>query len=191
MHYDYDASTKKLSDKMREMRNSNWNPTPRVKELRKFAGELEKAADLMSEYRWMSVEESYEQDPKPVTGVDGYPIPFDENESKKGFYQSLKWQLRDIAEVARQEAESFPSPQSRPVMPYGALVFLHIWYQCENDRPTLYDESEAVIAFSKVCEVAGIYLSPPRIRTLLGKALENFDGASWPPGLDRILVYSQ
>ena len=42
---DYEASTAKLSERIRQMRDSDWSPTPRVKELLKLAEHLEETAN--------------------------------------------------------------------------------------------------------------------------------------------------
>lgn len=189
--YDYEASILKLSERLRQMRESNWSPTPRVKELKYLAEQLDKAADLLAEQRWMDVERAFDADPPPEIGIDGWPILSDPEESRKGMFQATKWRLRDIAEAARQVTEEYPNSRARPEVPYGAIAFLHVWYQCGRDRPSFYDDGEAVQEFGKVCRSAGIHLSSARLRTALAAAWKDFDGADWPPGLERILEIRQ
>ncbi len=190
-YYNYEASIQKLVEWLILRNKSDWSPTPRVLELKMLAQRLEETADLIGEQRWMFVEEAYNTDPPPEIGKDGWPIERDPEESMQGMWEATKWRLRDIAATALQEAALYPDSRAKPEIPWGASAFLHIWYQCGKDRPTIYDKSEAVLAFGKVCVDAGIHLSDSRYRKALGAAWEEFDPLSQPDGLDLVLVYHQ
>jgi hypothetical protein len=174
-YYDYAASIAALIQRLKDLKASSWSPTPHVKKLNAFAKQLDAAADLMDEPEGMEVESAFDTDPPLERGFDGIPIPADPAETRRGLYQFTKWQLREIADTARSEAEGYPAPQARIAVPLAADVFLHIWYQCGRARPTLYDKGEAVTELLQILESAGMPLSKERVRTALGKALDQFD----------------
>lgn len=185
---DFDASIARLSERLRGMRKSEWTPTPRVKELLKFAEHLESTADMLAEHRWISLETSFDADPPSEIGLDGFPV---EQESRLGSYSALKWELRQLAGVAREEAGSYPDSRARPEIAWTATAFLHLWYQAEKARPAMYDLSEPVLVLRDVFQNAGIPLSMSRVRGVLAEALNQFDASSWPAGMEDILVVRQ
>jgi hypothetical protein len=174
-YYDYKASLAALIERLRTINDNTWSPTPRRNELLAFAKQLRKTADLMGLQEYGDLESAVDADPLPETGQDGYPVPVCGEESRLGLYQATKWRLHEFADIAVQQADSYPAPQFRTALRFATEAVLHIWYQCEKPRPTLYDNGEAVRELTGILGEAGIVLSPERIRTELGRALRTFD----------------
>lgn len=184
---DYQASLDCLSNWLQSIKDSDWSPTPRVKELREFAAKLEQMAETMADPGWLDVETATDSDSYDIM-PDGWPHPAEE--SSLGLYQHTKWSLKEIAATAIALADGYPGSRARPHLNYAAAVFLHIWLENGNDRPTLYDSSTAVVDFARVLQDGRCPLSRERVRGLLGDALKDFNSAETPPEMERFLVYS-
>lgn len=190
-YYDYQASISALIKRLQTMRETKWSPTPQRNELLALAKKLEETADLMAQPEYMDVEEAVDTDPLPETGLDGFPVTVYDKESRLGLFTATTWRLREIAQITRKEAESLPAPQARREVPFAASVVLHIWYQCEKDRPSFYDDGEAVTELSNILEAAGIHLSRSRVRTALADAWKTFDPLDDPNESDAFLVMAE
>lgn len=184
--YDYEASKRKLSERLRQMNESTYSPTPEVRRLRELAEHLDKTADTLSELRWAELEAAVDANPLPGWEPSGWPVYPDEN--RAGRFKGTVVRLREIAAIAREQAEALPNPRQDPVLPYGATVLLHLMYECDRPVPTMYDGGNAVAEFREVCTAAGIYKSPERLRTALSAAWREFDASSPPPGFEYILT---
>ena len=187
--YDYRESKLRLIDLVREMHQSDWSPTPKSKALEALAKRLCETADLLSESRWTLLEEAFNADPPPATGIDGLPIPLSEH--RAGRYRELRYRLYELADFARSEKDRLPNPRERPAVKFAATGLLHIMYQCDFQRPTLYDNSAAVGELEEVCNAASIVLSRERLRGVLSEALSTFDPLMFDSRITAILAHRQ
>lgn len=188
-YYKLEESLQNLSLRVRAMNESGFNPTPKRKSLEELAEQLELTADMLDSEEWIFLESEFDKDPPPDIGIDGWPIKSEVN--NYGRFVSTIHRLRDLASVAKAEANSLPDPRARPAIPYAALCTLHIMYQCGLDRPAKSDNSEGVELLRRVCESANIHRSNEVYRNALARALEEFEPLAWPPGLEDLFVLNQ
>lgn len=188
---DFDRSAQNLSSWLRERRQSEWSPTERVNRLRDLATRLDKLADELWETDLWEVEHAVDADPPPRIGLDGRPIPQPPEESRFGTYETCQSGMHEIARFARQLAEGYPAPQARPYLQEAATAFLHLWLEDGRDRPTMYDNGEAVTTFANILESGGHPMTTSRARGILGKAWSAWDRYLICPLFDEIVVWRQ
>lgn len=181
---DYESSAAKLSEWLRTIKTNRTSPTKAKKEYRALAEQLEAVADLLDEPRWSALEAEHD---RPETGPDGWPI------AHTGRYQGTVFRLRDIATDAYRLADDYPNARAKPEHGWAAAYFLHLWLEAGRDRPTSYDDGEAVEALGRILKAGGYPLSPSRVRGILTKALQAFDPTYHPCGspIERFFVYRE
>lgn len=185
---DFAQSAKKLSDWLQSVKRSEWTPTKEVKELQALAKRLNGIADELWQAKWLSLEAAVDEDPPPVIGFDGWPIP---QESRQGRYQVCMSRIREVADIANSKAEEFHNSRARPELKEAATAFLHLWRESGRDRPTMYDKGEAVTAFRNVLERGGYVLSESRARGILETAWKDFDHHLICPLFEQISTWKQ
>jgi hypothetical protein len=214
--YDYAASVERLADWLRRQAASDWSPTPEAKRLRAVAAKLAKIADTLEAPGLQSLELAFEA-PEPDTGpiavmdtpdtdADGLiartPVdilgqihasawPLKPEESRAGSYKALCRDLRQLAEVARNQASGLPNPKQLSPFIYCADLYLHIRHECglmEDGFPSLHGEGALVMGFLEVCEQAGQERDLVTLRHRLTEAAQRFDRQAMPDNLSSFLV---
>jgi hypothetical protein len=177
---DYERAILRLIERVRGM-----NEAPKVVTLRrkKLMGFAKRLNDLASELDqpWAvqsDIECEHDKEPAPRIGRDGYPIPV----QRLGVsYQATLMNMRLLADSAKRAADSLPNPRQRPVLPFAAMALLNLRYQHSFPRPVLSNESVDVHELQRVCNAAGMRLSPESFRNALSTALKRFDPLDCPP----------
>lgn len=186
--YDYDKSISKLANRVRLMHESNWSPTPEAKALEELAMQLEQTAALMDRDCYWYLEEEFN---KPTLGYVRFDGTREPQIDRSGQFANVRYRMIELADFARQQKNELPNPRKRSAPPFAAVALLHIMYQCGKPRPSLYDNSDAVLALGVVLEKAGICLSKERLRGLLTDALKSFDPCYMNEGIEDVLVCGQ
>jgi hypothetical protein len=190
-YLDLEASLGELSKWLATMRASEWTPTKSVKAHRALAEQLESVAELLDGQQWCYLEDEVDKDPPPQIGLDGRPIAT--SATIAGSYQGTILRLREIADTAKRIADEYPNSNAKPELKRAAGYFLHIWHEAGKDRPAIYDNGEAVLAFKSVLDTAKYVMDSSSVRGLIRIALKEFDPLFHPPGfdIDRFLVWRQ
>ncbi len=184
--YDYEEGKRLISVRLAEVRATDWSPTPEVRRLKSLIEDLEAMANRLGGQEWLYLEAAHDADSLVEYGLDGYPI--DPGISNVGRFAGVRFGLQELAKTARAQLEELPSARERNEVPHAAQLFLHLRYECGMPRPTLYEGGEAIMEFTRLCEVANVYLSPERIRNILSEALKTVDAHLPPSGLTYVLV---
>lgn len=184
----YERGIDKLIEIVSRIHNSGWSPTESRKTIEAIAKKLEETAELLvSGSAQFDIETFHDERgiPEPVIGLDGYPIE-QPTEWEWPSYQSIKWDIRLLAESARLATEQLPDPRKKPAQEFAARGLLHLRHDYGFQRVSLYDNGIDVIELKRVCERAGIVLSRERYRGLLAESLKTFDPYFIEPGYDLI-----
>ncbi len=185
-YYDYEEGKRLISVRLAGVRSRDWSPTPEVRRLKSLIEDLEAMANRLGGQEWLYLEAAHDADSLVEYGLDGYPI--DPGISNVGRFAGVRFGLQELAKTARAQLEELPSARERNEVPHAAQLFLHLRYECGMPRPTLYEGGEAIMEFTRLCEVANVYLSPERIRNILSEALKTVDAHLPPSGLTYVLV---
>lgn len=95
--------------------------------------------------------------------------------------------LRELSEQARHAADDIGDPRALPLLPWAALVFLHLRYRYGLAHPTTYVGHPAVEEFADVLAAAsGEERGVDRALTLLKGARRAFDPHMPPEGIGDI-----
>lgn len=155
IHYSESANDKK------------YGPTQRKGALNKIFAELEKVVSLLEldHSEWLLEEFHNER------GIH------DRIRGERSWlsYRSIKCEMRELAESARQAAGQPPDPRKKHALSYAARGFLHLRTHYGRPLPTLYDAGQDLNEFKSLCESAVIMLSAERYRGALSAALATFD----------------
>lgn len=184
--YDYKASLEALAARVRQMRDSEWSPTPEAKRLREMSADLQAMAESLGGCEWMNLEGVLDADDPVETGLDGWPL--EQSGSNQGKFAQLRSQLLELAEFAAKQAEELPNPRQKGYTDYFADGYLRIRYECGLSLPVLYNQGPDVKEFGELCVSARIPLSPERARGLLAEALKRFEPQEESEGFGRFLV---
>ena len=187
--FDYEKSLSELSKRLAVMKGSTWSPTPKKKAALALAEELIALADKLDGVQWCWLEDIFDAPgPGQIDPGSGLTQP---GVNRSGLFKGALWNMREIAALARREADSLPKPNERRELRFAAAAFLHIMYQCDKPfPPSLYDDGPAVSDFDKVCQDAEIFKARGTLRNILSAALEDFDPCLDPDGVMDFLVYS-
>ena len=185
---DYERSIPKLTETVGLMHSTKWSPTPEAKALELLAKKLDETITLMDRNTYWELEEDFNQPIRGRVHLDGTREP---DIDRAGSYAGIRWRMHELAEFARSKKDELPHPNKKHELPFAAMAILHIMYQAGKDRPTLYDNSEAVKELGRVCNGAKIILSPERLRGALAASLESFDPNYMEAGVEEILVFAQ
>ncbi len=180
---DFEASAAKLSEWLRAIKATDTRPKDAARKYRALAERLATVKQDLDEPQWLELEAEFD---RPEPGLDGWPIP------NAGRYRTAIRLLGELSRVAAGLADDLPT-KTKPEQGWAAAYFLHLWLETRGDLPTLYDSGEAVTAFGRILEAAGLPLSPERVRGILTHALETFDPTFHPCGspLETFFVYRQ
>lgn len=185
---DYEQSIAKLIDRVKQIHEVNWSPTPEAKALEALANKLEETIAMMDESAYWELEDAFDQPQQGWVRFDGTREP---DIDRSGRYASIRWAMYEVAEFARAKKDELPNPKKKHALPFAAIGLLHIMYEAGKERPKLYDRSEAVKELGRICDAANIALSPERLRGALTEALATFDPLYCDDGVNGILVFVQ
>jgi hypothetical protein len=102
--------------------------------------------------------------------------------------QRLNGAMLEAAEAAEAAAGSYKDPRTLPVLPWAALVFLHLRQRHGVVLPTNYVGHEGVVEFAGVLtDAKGSEVGCDRALTLLKAARAEFDPWMPPEGSDEVL----
>lgn len=185
-HYDYEEGKRRISAWLARSRATGWSPTPEARRLQSLIEDLESMANRLGGQEWLYLEAAYDAEPPREFDFDGSNV--DPGFSNAGRFAGLRFRLQELAQTAKEQLEELPSARERKEVPHAAQLFLHLRYQCGMPPPTLYDDGEVITEFSRLCQIANVFLSPVRIRNILSEVLKAFDRHLFPSGLNHILV---
>jgi hypothetical protein len=193
----YEEGIALLVERLKAMHRSEWSPTPKRKAAEAIAARLDELADLLAEdgIAQPSIQQFHDQPPQPQPGIDGWPEPVvkwvegfpEPTMNHRDSYSGTIGHMRALAESARQVAADLPNPRTKPALPFAALALLHLRYEHGYPRPTMYEAGDDVHELQRVTEVAGIVLSPQRLRGALTEAWSRFDPAFVPDYIDELI----
>jgi len=185
----YERGIRKLIELVSRIHhNTEWNPTEQKKALEDAANKLEELAELLlSGPAAYDLETAHDERgiPERVIGLDGFLI--EQPESEWPSYQSIKWDIRELAMSARIAAERLPNPRKRHALEFAARGLLYLRHDYGFPRVTLSNDSADVSELERVCTSAGLVLSPERYRGALAESLKTFDPHFVEPGYESIL----
>lgn len=180
----YETGLAKLAERVRQINESDWSPTPERKECERIAKLLaETATALKSTTARTTIDSTHKALGAPVivTGLDGWPVEhapyyFDWPESR-----TIVAHMELLAESAQQAADELPDPRYKHALPHAAmgLLQLRLWY----DLPpaTVYIDGDANLDLQHVGQLAGLALSPAAYLKALRVSVSEFDRDFRPP----------
>ncbi len=176
MNAEYEAGIQRLIQHLAAMQRDSFNPTPLRKRYELFAQRAEEFATLIAEFSADDLEDVHAERGRPVREIraDGHVVDVDHDPHWPSL-ETMRWRVRELAESARVAADRLPSPREKRALPLAVRGLLHLRYDHGFPRPTLSDKSEDVQELARVCEKAGIHLSPERLRGALAEELKTFD----------------
>lgn len=179
----YERGILKLTDKVKRVYaaerasgDQKWNRTAQRKEIEEIAKKLEDAAEILTSCSAQFDLEVFHDKrglPEEVIGIDGWPEP--QEDSDWPIYQSIKWDIRLLAESARLCAESVPNSRRKFALEFAARGLLHLRFDYEFPPPVKYKDSDDVFELERVCINAGMMLSRESYLNAITKVLKTFD----------------
>lgn len=96
--------------------------------------------------------------------------------------------MRETAAAAESAVEHYKDPRTQPILPWAALVFLHLRWRHRLPPPTTYVGHEAVIEFAQLLADAKGQrdIGADRALTLLKAAAQAFDQWMPPAGSEEV-----
>ena len=185
---DYEKSIAKLIERVGQINESGWSPTPEANALKELAEKLEEVISLMDRDTYWQLEDAFNQPERGWVRDDGTREP---DIDRAGRYAAIRWGMRELSEFAITNRNELPNPKKKHALPFAATGLLHIMYESGMDRPTLYNDGFAVKELTRICTGAGIYLSTETLRGALKKALDQFDPLYRDAGISDILIFTQ
>ena len=172
---DYEAAKARLTARLaagldRSMRAQRFKA--RRAELQGVADQLRELASRVEDGpAWSDLEQSLDQQADPSAAL-----------------KDIAGSMRDLAAAADAAAKDYRDPRRKPILPWAALVFLHIRYRHGLALPTNYSGHPAVVEFADLlAAAAGGERGPDYALTLLKAALKEFDRFMPPEGADEFL----
>jgi hypothetical protein len=184
--YDYEEGLQRIATRLSHMRSSGWTPTPEHRRLTALISEINQLADRLMGLEWSGLRDEFEAD-ETNPFVSFGEVRTRENPNN-GRFEGLIRSLRELGIVARSQLELLPDARLQSEVPHAARLFVHLRHRCGKPLPTAYEQGEAVIEFTQMCESAGVFLSPVRLRSILSQAIKEFDRHIFHNDLDEILV---
>jgi hypothetical protein len=171
----YERRKAALIQRVKLMHRSRWSPTPERKAAEAIATKLRELADLLDAagVAQFGIEHAHDSQDDSQCEPDGLPLGWCS-------YKATRMHMRHLAETAERWAAALPDPRERVAAPFAALVLLHLRYQYDFPRPSLYADGPDVNELRLVLSSAGIHLSATRVRNLLANALKEFDPFLFP-----------
>lgn len=176
----YERGIRKLIEKVSRIhkseREKEWNSTAKRKAIEEIAKKLEETADLLTSGSAQFDIESFHDErgiPERAIGLDGWPVENEETDWPS--YQSIKSDIRLLAESARQAAEQVPNSRKRFALSFAARGFLHLRHDYGFPPVAKYKDSADVIELERVCSSAGMVLSRESYLGALTDSLKTFD----------------
>jgi hypothetical protein len=160
----YDDAFARLVARVQAMNESGYSPTPLRNSMQKIAEQLEETANLLGEQGSAQFEiETFHDNIQDENG-----------DSQHGSYQSIKWQIRDLARSARSAMGTLPNPREKHALPFAAEALLYLREDCGYGPPALSNSDPAVEELHRLCRLAsGSWYSPERLRGAISDALKN------------------
>lgn len=189
MTTEYETAILKLAARVRSANETKWTPTPARKECERVAKALDDVAALLdATSEGMRIEAAHKErgEPEIVTGLDGWSQEEESDLDWPG-YESIKWQIRDLAESARMAACALPDPREKHALRHAAMGMLHLRLWHGFPYATAYNDGVAVTELERIAQLAGIVLSREAYRKALKEAMEQFDKNFMPTGFKYLI----